>query len=144
MKERFKLRAIVYLVLIQEGKVLLLRRFNTGFFDGLYSLPAGHLEEHETLVQGVIRESREEIGIEVDPENLKLVHIIHAKDNFDERILFFFEIEAWTNEPEIMEPDKCDDLSWHDIQNLPENVIPYIKQAIENFSRGVLYSEHGW
>jgi len=28
--------------------------------------------------------------------------------------------------------------------NTPENVIPYIKQAIEGIKNKIYYSEHGW
>jgi ADP-ribose pyrophosphatase YjhB (NUDIX family) len=53
-KERFKLIAAVYLVLIKNNKILLLRRHNTGYFDGYYSLPAGHVEKEETLIKALL------------------------------------------------------------------------------------------
>ena len=43
-----------------------------------------------------------------------------------------------------MEPDKCDDLRWFDIEDLPGNTIPYIRQAIENYRKGVWFSSFGW
>ncbi|HIE41446.1 MAG TPA: NUDIX domain-containing protein, partial [Candidatus Aenigmarchaeota archaeon] len=71
-KERFKIIPTVYLVLIKDNKILLSRRFNTGFHDGEYSFPAGHLDGNETLIQAMVREAKEEIGIELKPEDLKL------------------------------------------------------------------------
>ena len=62
-KERHKLIPSVYLVLIKNNKILLLRRFNTGFMDGYYSLPAGHVESNETLTSAMVREAKEEIGM---------------------------------------------------------------------------------
>ena len=143
-KERHKLIPSVYLVSIKDNKILLLRRFNTGFMDGFYSFPAGHVEENETLTQAIVREAKEEIGVDIKREDLRLVHVMHRKEPNEERINFFFQAEKYQGEPKIMEPHKCDDLSWFDLDNLPENVIPYIKEAIKNILERKIYSEYGW
>ena len=46
-RDWYKLVAAVHLFLIRDGKVLLLRRFNTGYEDGQYSVIAGHLDGDE-------------------------------------------------------------------------------------------------
>lgn len=143
-KERFKIIPSVYLILMKDNKILLLRRYNTGFHDGEYSFPAGHLDGNETLTQTMIREAKEEIGIELNPEDLKLVHVMHRKEPKEERVNFFFRVKKWRGDPKIMEPHKCDDLSWFEIDNLPDNIIPYISQAIDSFLNNVFYSEYGW
>lgn len=129
---------------MKDNKILLLRRYNTGFHDGEYSFPAGHLDGNETLTQTMIREAKEEIGIELNPEDLKLVHVMHRKEPKEERVNFFFRVKKWRGDPKIMEPHKCDDLSWFEIDNLPDNIIPYISQAIDSFLNNVFYSEYGW
>ena len=43
-----------------------------------------------------------------------------------------------------MEPNKCDDIGWFELDNLPENTIPYIKHAIECISKNIVYSEFGF
>ncbi len=63
MKERYKFICAVYLILIKENKVLLLKRANTGYEDGNYSLVAGHMDGNETIKQAMIREATEEAGI---------------------------------------------------------------------------------
>ena len=52
---RFTLRSAVYLLLIKENQILLLRRFNTGWQDGKYSVPAGHLDGGETVKQAMVQ-----------------------------------------------------------------------------------------
>lgn len=147
LAEKFKIIPTVYLILMKDNKILLSRRYNTGFHDGEYSFPAGHLTENETLIQAIIREAKEEIGIKVNPEDLKLIHVIHRKkekDREEDRINFFFIAKKWAGAPKIMEPYKCDDLDWFPFNKLPKNIIPYIRQTIESFKNNVFYSEFGW
>ena len=77
--KRFKIIPTVYLVLRRGRHILLARRCNTGFHDGEYSLPAGHLDGHETLVQAVVREAKEEIGIQLNRNRLRLGHVMHRR-----------------------------------------------------------------
>jgi len=140
-KERFKITPSVYLVLIKDNKILLSRRYNTGYFDGNYSFPAGHLDGNETLKQAMVRETKEEINALLDPADLELVHIINRRIPNDERVDFFFTAKKWQGKPRIMESDKCDDLSWFESNNLPKNIIPYIRQAIDSFLNNIIYSE---
>ena len=140
-KERFKIVPSVYLVLMKNDKILLSRRYNTGYFDGYYSFPAGHLDGNETLKQAMVREAKEEIGIALDPTDLELVHTMNRKIPDNERVDFFFTTKKWQGELKIMESDKCDDLSWFETDNLPQDIIPYIRQAIDSFLDNIIYSE---
>ena len=141
--ERFKLIVSVYLFLIKKDKILLLRRYNTGYEDGNYSLPAGHLDNNETITNALCREVKEEIGVKVKPESTKLVHIMHRKEN-DIRVDFFYTTKKYEGKPTNTEPEKCDDLRWSSLKNLPKNTVPYISFAIKNYLNNVLYSEIGW
>lgn len=58
--------AVSALVQDQEGRILLIRRSD----NGKYSVPGGGLEAGETVAQAVVREVREETGIEVDVTEL--------------------------------------------------------------------------
>jgi len=143
-KERFKLIPTSHLILLKYNKILLLRRFNTGYEDGNYSVVAGHLDGNETFIQAMVREAKEEADINIKPEDLKVVHVMHRKVPNEERIDFFIMSNKWRGEPKIMEPHKCDDLRWFELDNLPDNIIPYVKQAIDCFLNNILYSEFGW
>lgn len=143
-KERFKLIPTSHLILIKGDKILLLRRFNTGYEDGNYSVVAGHLDGNETFIEAMTREAKEEAGIDIVAKNLEVAHIMHRKSPPEERIDFFIKASNWQGEPKIMESNKCDDLKWFLIDNLPANTIPYIRQAIENIGKKIYYSEFGW
>ena len=141
--KRFKLVATAHLFLIREGKVLLLRRFNTGYEDGKYSVVAGHLDGDEEIKAAMIREAREEVGIEIAPADLEVVGVMHRKSD-DERIDFFLTAAAWSGEIANIEPDKCDHLAWFELDALPENVIPYVRRALDNYRRGNWFDSFGW
>lgn len=142
-KERINLVPASYLVLINGNRILLVRRFNTGYEDGNYSMIAGHLDGNETFMQAMIREAKEEADIDVNPEDLEVVHVMHRKAA-DERMDIFIAAKKWHGEPRIVELNRCDDLRWFAIDDLPKNVIPYVRQAVDCIRNGIFYSEHGW
>jgi len=141
--ERFKLTSAVHLFLIRDGKVLLLRRFNTGYEDGKYSVIAGHLEGDEEIRTAAIREAQEEVGIEISPVDLEVVGVMHRKST-DERIDFFLAAISWSGEITNKERDRCDQLAWFDLDELPENVIPYVGRALDIYRRGNWFDSFGW
>lgn len=143
-KERFKLIPTSHLILIKNGKILLSRRFNTGYEDGNYSVVAGHLDGDETFIKAMVREAKEEAGIDIAAKDLEVAHVMHRKSPPEERIDFFIKTNKWQGEPKIMEPDKCDDLKWFPVDSLPANMIPYIRQAIDKVNKKIFYSEFGW
>ncbi|MGV9613568.1 NUDIX domain-containing protein [Nocardia xishanensis] len=52
---------------------------NTGYADGQRNLPSGKLEDGEDVVDAVIRETHEEIGIQLDRDEVRLVSSTHYK-----------------------------------------------------------------
>jgi 8-oxo-dGTP diphosphatase len=133
----------VHLFFFRGDQILLLRRYNTGYADGQYSVPAGHLDGGETIVAAAMREAREEIGIQIDPKDVLFSSVMHRYED-DERVDFFVRVRAWQSEPVNAEPEKCDELKWVDVQNLPENTIPYVRRAIQNHLQNVRFDEFGW
>ena len=143
MKERFKLVASVYVLFICDGKILMLRRANTGYEDGKYSLVAGHADGNEALTEATAREAKEELGVEIEPTELELKVVMHRIDD-REQLDFFFEPRRWKGNPKNMEPEKCDDLNWFSLDNLPSNTIPYIREALRCYREKIFYSEFGF
>lgn len=143
MVERFKLIPEVHVFLVRNSQVLLLKRFNTGCEDGKYSVLAGHMDGNEEVKAAGIREAREEAGITICAEDMAVVGVIHRR-HFDERISFFLSAGKWSGEVVNVEPDKCDDLSWFDFDNLPPNMIPYVRRALQNYREGTWFDSFGW
>ena len=143
-EERFKPYAAAYLVLISDGKILLLRRYNTGYQDGNYSLVSGHFEGGETAAQCIAREALEEAGITIDADDLKVVNVIHRLSVDREYFDIFVRANKWVGEIINMEPNKCDELKWFELNDLPSNMAPEVKMALNNINNDIHYSEIGW
>jgi len=144
--EHFKsLSAIFPLILKTEGtstQVLLHRRQNTGYQDGKWDIAgSGHVDEGETAQSAVVRECEEELGIKVKSVDLKFVHLSHrlAKDRTYYDI--YFVVASFTGTPGIMEPNKCSELKWFDIDKLPDDIIKCRKQDIQHYLAKIPYSE---
>jgi 8-oxo-dGTP diphosphatase len=141
--KRARFPTTVHLFFFHADRLLLLLRNNTGYMDGYYSLPAGHLDGDETTRVAGVREAYEEIGVRIDPKDLSFAGVFHRNEG-DERVDFFFLVKSWSGEPINKEPSKCDELRWDAPDALPINTVPYIRKAIENFRAGILYDEYGW
>jgi 8-oxo-dGTP diphosphatase len=143
MTPRATFPTTVHLFFFREDQVLLIRRFNTGFADGQYSVPAGHLDGGETVIAAAAREAQEEVGVRLDAECIHFSHVMHRMDG-EERVDFFVNVSYWKGEPINAEPGKCDEIRWVSLNELPENTIPYIRQALRNHRNGIKFDEFGW
>jgi 8-oxo-dGTP diphosphatase len=137
---RTKFPVTVHLLFFRENQILLLRRFNTGYEDGNYSVPAGHLDGGETVIAAAAREAEEETGLQLEKNNIIFSSVMHRIEE-EERVDFFVHVHGWQGEPRNTEPDKCDELRWVNVDELPDNIIPYVKKAIQNHRDGINFDE---
>lgn len=131
----------VHALFVRNDRVLLSQRHNTGYMDGFFSLPAGHVEPGEGIVEAMKREIIEETGILLtelpDP-----AHVMRRIKPNDERIDYFFVIENWAGEPINTEPEKCAGLVWFPLDKLPTNIVPYISQSIDYIRNHQQFSDY--
>ena len=131
----------LHLILRHGDRILLGLRCNTGYSDGLYHLPAGHLEDGETVVAGAIREAREELGVDIDPADLRMAHVMHQRSG---RVSFFFDVARWSGDIVNAEPDKCKALDWFADDRLPSNMVRYARVALDLIRNGSTLGLYGW
>lgn len=141
MENRYKSIIVVDLMLTRRNnrktEVLLALRKNTGYNDGKYELPGGHVEEGEDLIDAMIREAKEELNINLKRENLSIVHILHHYKA--DRIIFRILAKEYAGNIQIGEPDKCEKLEWFDINELPNNIDIKSKNDLKEISQGIFY-----
>mgnify|MGYP000959055080 FL=1 len=135
--------AVWMIIRNQTGQVFLLRRHNTGWRDGYWTVPAGHVDAGEGPTAAAIRELKEEADVDVTAQSLRnpLIYFYPADDKQHERVSLFFEVQSYNGTPTNMEPHKADAGEWFDMDSLPENIVPLLRRALIDLQNGVRYSE---
>lgn len=144
-KDRSTYPLAVHVLLYRDGDLLFLQRANTGYGDGQWSVPAGHVESGESAAAAAVRECAEEVGVAVEPADLALALAQHKRDPIDgdERVDLFFRASVFSGEPKNLEPRKCAQLAWA-AANERKDVIGYVAHALEHIESGAVYAEYGW
>ena len=91
---------------------------------------AGHVEYGESVAVAAAREAREELGIEVSPDDIEPLCAVQRSepgnpDPIEQRVDFFTTARRWTGQPRILEPGKCLELRWCRLDALPHPVVPH-------------------
>ncbi|MFE9249208.1 methyltransferase domain-containing protein [Streptomyces sp. NPDC007088] len=134
----------VHLVLRRGDEVLLARRANTGYADGLLHAPSGHVEDGEDVLEAMLREAEEEVGLRLRPEDLRVATVMqHAAPSGDPRVGWFFEAEYGAGgEPFNAEPHKCSALDWYPLSDLPPDLIAYCRAGLLAYREGHRFVLH--
>jgi 8-oxo-dGTP diphosphatase len=133
-------------VILRDGDKILFSQRGGPYGYGRWHMPSGKLDRGEPLTEGAARELAEETGVTVDPEHLRLVQVVHHRqDETVERIGFFFEATRWEGDPVNKEPEKCQALEWFSTHELPDDIIEYPEAGLLGYlNRGGPLNEHGW
>lgn len=135
------------IVLLQnKHQILLVRRgLNAPFGGGMYSLVGGKVETGESGLCAVSREVLEETGLQIPVQDFELVHTFHRKGIESEFIALCFKADiSQLPDPINKEPLKHDDMRFFPIEQLPRNILPAHRQALELIQKNIRYSEHNW
>lgn len=118
------------ILIVKNQKILMSRRQNTGWADGMLCIPGGHVEPTELPIDAAIRELKEELDITAKRSELTFLctEVKHVTDRFYISVEFTLKT---TQEPTNNEPEKCSELVWVDPDNMPEDVIPNFRNIIE-------------
>ena len=131
MKEMFK-SAVHMIIVDNDNKILLQKRKGSKLWPGYYALPAGHIDEGENQYDALVREAKEELDIEINPKDIINSYVVVRRNYFEidgkklePYIDYYFEISKYKGIPKIVELNKCEELIWSNIDDLPEPFINY-------------------
>ena len=148
-KNHYRALCAVFPIILKtenEGKYILLhKRANTGYRDNMWDVAgSGHVDEHETAIQALVREGKEELGIHIELADVQFAHLSHNVDSCGDETYYniYFFVTAFDGTPIIMEPEKCSDLSWFDVNSLPEDMIPVRRADVLHAIHSAPYTEY--
>lgn len=151
-KKRYKNPSAGILILTRERagqkQVLLQHRGQTEMLPNMWDCISGHVEAQETVRQAMKREVYEELGIEINVDELEFVGLTHLR--LDEETTYYniyLTTDRFAGTPQIMEKDKHDDLKWVAISDLPAMANEIVKnryEAIQQLGKSPFYTEEGF
>lgn len=150
MSGPFALVPASYVYLLREGpagpEVFLQQRGPVPYMPGHWAAAAaGHVERGETAYDAALREAHEELGLtSIDLDFAFTMQRTAHADSIDERVDFFFTARSWVGEPVVMEPDKCTDIRWCRLDELPSPMVPHEAHALAHLGSGARYLSFGW
>ncbi|MER7541276.1 hypothetical protein ABTX77_42070 [Streptomyces sp. NPDC097704] len=91
----------------------------------------------------LVRETREETGLVVDPDDVCAAVAVHRRAPAgDARIGVFCEVRSWSGAPEVMEPVVCDRMEWFGFDSLPEPMVAYCRAGLDAYRAGARMALH--
>ena len=127
----FKLVPAVNAVILKDNKILLSKRQNKTWGNGMFVLPGGHVEQGETPLNAMQREIKEELGAIVRFKDIQFLCAAIRYKTIEKTIASIFIIDNKDYTYINNEPDQCSELSWHNISKLPQNLIEDYKIIIK-------------
>ena len=111
VKQVFPEPTVGALIIDKEGKILLARSHK--WFDR-YTLPGGHIEVGESIVDAVKREVKEEVGLDVEVVEMLLVQeAIFAPEFYKKKHFIFIDFYCRSKDQQVsLDQDEIQDYIW--------------------------------
>ena len=133
-------------MVLRSGKVLLGRRHSDPekadselHGEGTWTMPGGKMEFGESFEETCLRETKEETGLSLDDNNIKLISITNDIVIDAHFVTIGFLCENVDGEPKVMEPDEIVDWKWFSFDKLPENIFPPSQKILDHYFAKKIY-----
>lgn len=140
LKKEERTIAVNAIFLDSDGRILLGKRAAHKSGGGQWGLPGGTQEKGEKYQETLIREMKEELGVDVVEYRYSNFFqcIVSEKVHFDHHA---FVVTKWNGDIVNNEPNKCDELRWFGIDELPWDNFFVSARNIVNYILGEQYLE---
>lgn len=120
-------------IILSSDKVLLGKR-KTGYKPGYYALPGGRWRSGETLKECLVREIKEEIGLQViELRPVSLSFNRYDEDSYQECWSVGAVVTAFQGQVTLREPERCEGWDWHDLDALPQPLFRPSRIIIDDY-----------
>ncbi|MDO8489925.1 MAG: NUDIX domain-containing protein [bacterium] len=125
------------LILNEKGEMLLMKRSSKSKNEaGMWSKPGGTVDYGEMVEAAAIREVKEELGVDVEVKFLAYYDHLLPEEK-QHWVTFEFIGKIVSGEPKNMEPEKCDEIAWFSLDNLPDNLAQTVRERVEFYRKVV-------
>lgn len=130
------------LIINDKNQILLGLRAGHRGGAGTWGLIGGKARTGEPIEHTCIREIKEEVGLTVKEEDLQVINMFTTQSTPN---YLFFQIgvivKKYKGTPKNMEPDRCDEIRFFDLDKLPEDLFLGTKGNIELFLKSEFYNK---
>lgn len=128
----------VTVLVLRDEQILLGLRKNS-FSAGNWGLPGGHVDFGESLEAAAARELEEETGLKAAA--LEFANLVNRPFDDKHYLLIHFCAIGAEGEPELREPDKCEEWKWFPLDALPTNIVKSHHQQIVLYFQKKVFAE---
>jgi 8-oxo-dGTP diphosphatase len=130
---------IVRLIMEEGEKVLLIQQLPRN--GGKYTLVGGKVQVRETPLQALVRETREECGVEIDEADLHFVQYVYQRKANMINMILVFRASKWVGTVRNMEPHKFQAMGWFTRDALPDRTTKSTRHILNKLDGGFHYAE---
>lgn len=138
MRKYHLTRTAVFVVLERDGEIFMLRRLNTGWNDGKWTLPSGHVEKGETVKEAAVKEAKEEACVDIAEDDLEFIHVHYIHDVYTN---FYFRASKWEGEPTLGEPHLASEAGWFRKDALSADTTRHVREMLAEVGKGSYFSD---
>jgi len=130
----------------QNGKILLGKRHedpdkadSVFRVSNVWTMPGGKLDYGENFIEGAQREVKEETGLDIRGEDLEVICINEDMNEHAHFITIGLIANAFTGEPQVLEPEEITEWKFFDMNDLPKNIYFPSAKVLENYKQNKFY-----
>ena len=128
---------VVVGALVRDGRVLLAhRRPDKRAYPDVWDWPGGVREGGESELEALVRELREELGVEVEVGTASHLCRVTGGPANEPATLSAWLVRDWDGTPTNVAPEEHDDLRWFGLDELPPPAHAGVRAALLEALRG--------
>lgn len=133
---------IIVLKKVDGKQYIMLHQRKGTLGPGYWGSGGGHLELGESLMEGALRELREEAGEDLVVDDVQFMGVMNFTEMQPKHFVDVSFVARWVSgEPTNNAPRETTDWQWVPIDSLPEPLFPPVKIYLEGLQKGQVFHD---